>query len=101
VRFQALTAASMKFRVFWDIAPCSHVEVDRRLRDAYCLHHQGDYAVRTSETSVNFNVTTQRYIPKDSELRNCSLRKMQVRFKLLCHNKMAVLSYSVTKNGGS
>jgi hypothetical protein len=25
-------------------------------------------AVRTSETSVNFNVTTRRYIPGDSEL---------------------------------
>jgi hypothetical protein len=62
----------MKFRVFWDIAPCSDVEVDRRFRGAYCLNHQGDVlmmeAVRTSETSVNFNVTTRRYIPEDSEL---------------------------------
>jgi hypothetical protein len=32
----------MKFRVFWDIAPCNHVEVDGRFRGAYCLHHQGD-----------------------------------------------------------
>jgi hypothetical protein len=28
VRFQVLTAANMKFRIFWDVAPCSHVEVD-------------------------------------------------------------------------
>jgi hypothetical protein len=41
-RFQVLTAASVKFRVFWDVAPCSHVEVDRRFRGAYCFHHQGD-----------------------------------------------------------
>jgi hypothetical protein len=27
---------------FWDIAPCSLVEVDRRFRGAYCLHHQDD-----------------------------------------------------------
>jgi hypothetical protein len=27
-RFQVLTARSMKFRVFWDVAPCSHVEAD-------------------------------------------------------------------------
>jgi hypothetical protein len=27
-------------------------------------------AVRTSETSVNFNVTTRRYIPEDSKLHN-------------------------------
>jgi hypothetical protein len=57
----------MKFTVFWDVAPCSHVEADRRFRDAYCLHddHRPDDAVRTSETSVNFNLTTRRYIPDD------------------------------------
>jgi hypothetical protein len=42
LRFQVLTAASMKFRVFWDVAPCSHVEVDRRFRGAYCLHYHPD-----------------------------------------------------------
>jgi hypothetical protein len=38
--------------------------------------HQGDEsfialtmeAIRTSETSINFNVTTRRYIPEDSKL---------------------------------
>jgi hypothetical protein len=34
---------SMKFIVFWDIAPCSHIEVDRHFRGAYCLHHQGNH----------------------------------------------------------
>jgi hypothetical protein len=29
-------------RIFWNVAPCSHVEVDRRFRGTYCLHHQGD-----------------------------------------------------------
>jgi hypothetical protein len=33
---------SHEVRVFWDVAPCSHTEVDRRYRGAYCLHHQGD-----------------------------------------------------------
>jgi hypothetical protein len=33
---------TMKFSVFWDVAPCSEVDVDRRFRGAYCLHHQGD-----------------------------------------------------------
>jgi hypothetical protein len=28
--------------VFWDVAPCSLVETDRRFRGAYCLYHQGD-----------------------------------------------------------
>jgi hypothetical protein len=35
-------AASMKFSVFWDAVPRSHVEVGRSFRGAYCLHHQGD-----------------------------------------------------------
>jgi hypothetical protein len=53
VRFQVLTAASMKFRVFWDVATCSHVEVDRRFRGAYCLHHhRPDNAVCTSELAT-------------------------------------------------
>jgi hypothetical protein len=40
VRFQVPTAAIMKFRVLWDVAPCSHIEVDRRFRGVYCLHYQ-------------------------------------------------------------
>jgi hypothetical protein len=35
-------------------------------------------AVRTSETSVNFNVTTQRYIPEDSKTSYSSLRESQI-----------------------
>jgi hypothetical protein len=31
----------LKFRVFCDEAPCSHVKVDRGFRGVYCLHHQG------------------------------------------------------------
>jgi hypothetical protein len=41
VRFRVLTA-SMKMTVFWDVAPCSLIEIYRRYRDAYCLHQQGD-----------------------------------------------------------
>jgi hypothetical protein len=42
VRFQVLTAASMKMAVFWVVAPCSLVEVYRRFRGACYLHHQVD-----------------------------------------------------------
>jgi hypothetical protein len=42
LRFQVLTAASMKIRAFWDAAPCNLVGADRRFKGAYCLHHQGD-----------------------------------------------------------
>jgi hypothetical protein len=34
-KFQVVTSASMKMTVFWDIAPCSLVEVDRRFRGVY------------------------------------------------------------------
>jgi hypothetical protein len=61
VRFQVLTAASMKIRAFWDVAPCSLVGVDRRFRGAYCLHHQGEidecsthlWNVRSTPTSLH------------------------------------------------
>jgi hypothetical protein len=56
-----------KFRVFWDVAPYSHVEVDRHFRGTHSLHR------RTSETSVKFNVTTRRYIPEYSKLRTWNL----------------------------
>jgi hypothetical protein len=54
----------MKMTVFWDVAPCSLVEVDRRLRGAYYLHVHFIAlmeAARTSETSVYFNENTRRY----------------------------------------
>jgi hypothetical protein len=31
----------MKMTVFWNVAQCSLVEIDRRFRGDYCLHHQG------------------------------------------------------------
>jgi hypothetical protein len=40
VRYQILTAASVKISVFWDVAPCSLAEVYRCFRGACCLHHQ-------------------------------------------------------------
>jgi hypothetical protein len=41
VRFQVLAAANIQMTVFWDIASCGVIEVDRRFRGVYCLHHQG------------------------------------------------------------
>jgi hypothetical protein len=76
-----------KMTVFWGVAACSLLQIDRRFRDAYCLHYQGDNgsktllkrrsiskrtvayclhhqgpddAVRTSETSVNICLTTRQ-----------------------------------------
>jgi hypothetical protein len=42
VRFQVLSAASMKMAVFYDVAPCSLVDVYRRFRGACFLHYQSD-----------------------------------------------------------
>jgi hypothetical protein len=42
MRFQVLTAASMKLRILRDVGPCSLFGVDGRFRVAYCLHHHGD-----------------------------------------------------------
>jgi hypothetical protein len=36
-------AGSMKMAVSSVVAPCSMVEVYRRFRRAFCLHHQGDH----------------------------------------------------------
>jgi hypothetical protein len=62
----------MKFRVFWNVALCSHVEVDQRFKGAYCLNNQVIAlmmeAVGISETSVKFNVIARCYIPEVSKL---------------------------------
>jgi hypothetical protein len=47
MRFKFFTGASMK------MAPGSPTEVNRRFGDRYCLYHQGDDGVRTSETYIS------------------------------------------------
>jgi hypothetical protein len=49
---------------FWDVAPCSLVDIDERFRGAYCLHHQD----HTSETSVRLHGATSQ---KTSNLDTC------------------------------
>jgi hypothetical protein len=57
----------MKFRVFWDVLPCSQLMLtdvsEVRTASIISLMMQ---AVRTSETSVNIYLTTQQFIPEDS-----------------------------------
>jgi hypothetical protein len=38
--FSSKDGDSMKMGVFWDVAPCSFVHVDRRFEVPYCIHHQ-------------------------------------------------------------
>jgi hypothetical protein len=69
VRCQVLTAASMKMAVFWDVAPCSLVEVmfQRYLLPPSSIALMMD-AANTSETLVNYQ-TTRCNIPEDSHFR--------------------------------
>jgi hypothetical protein len=66
VRFQVLTAASIKITAFWNVAPCSLVDVYRR---SEVLAASIIRAMSTSETSVNFYQTTRRNNPEDSHFR--------------------------------
>jgi hypothetical protein len=56
--------------VFWEVAPCSLVQIYRRFRGTYCLHHQGpdDEALNTFEMSVLFYQTTRPNFPEESYL---------------------------------
>jgi hypothetical protein len=56
----------MKMVGFRDVAPRNLVDIDRRFRGAYSLHHQGDDS--SSEKSVNIYRTTRLNIPEDSHL---------------------------------
>jgi hypothetical protein len=70
MRYQVLTAASMKMIVFWDIAPCSPVVADHisEVRTASIFRAMMMEAVRKSETSVYYNETIRRNIPEDYHL---------------------------------
>jgi hypothetical protein len=55
----------MNIIIFWDAALCNLVQSDKQIRDAYCLHDQGDQpgdrSESTIETWVSFYQIT-RYI---------------------------------------
>jgi hypothetical protein len=50
------TIVTLKMTVFWDVAKCSLVEIDRRFRGAYYLSHQG----ATSQKTVVLLLATVR-----------------------------------------
>jgi hypothetical protein len=56
MRFQILTATSMKMAVFWDVAPCSLVILTDVSEEFTVLMME---AVSTSETSVSTDETAQ------------------------------------------
>jgi hypothetical protein len=61
----------MKMAVFWDVAPCSLVEVN-------LLIAQMMGAAITSETSVNSYQTIRRNILEDSHLHTCRRENLNV-----------------------
>jgi hypothetical protein len=68
VRFQVLTAVSMKMAVLWVVAPCSLVEVYLRFRGARCVH-QGDRPDDEGSNHLsNLYQTTRCNNPEDSHL---------------------------------
>jgi hypothetical protein len=76
VRFEVLTAATLKATSFCVVAPCRLLEPYRRFIDTTCLCYQGDgfvfammmEAAGTSETSVNFFMSALRQNSEDSPL---------------------------------
>jgi hypothetical protein len=71
----------MKIAVFWDVAPCSLVEVLEVLA-ASIIRAMMMEAARISETFVNSNQTIRRSIPEHSDLhtrRRENLKSKQMR----------------------
>jgi hypothetical protein len=64
----------LKMTVFWGVAPCSLVEIDRHFRGAYCLYHQGDECWKRGTGALVKKEDRERssltlLIPKASNLR--------------------------------
>jgi hypothetical protein len=93
VGFEVLTAVVMKKSIFWDITPCSPLQMKWCFRGTCCLHLQDQRISRlflspaltlvscstyfsnlkmeatcSSETSVDSQRTTWRYIPENGTL---------------------------------
>jgi hypothetical protein len=75
VGFEVFMAVVMKSSIFWHIMPCGPLKFNRRFEGTCHLHLQGAYsstlkmeATCSSEKSVDFQQTTQRYIPEDRTL---------------------------------
>jgi hypothetical protein len=63
---------------FWNIAPCSVVELGRRFRAAYCFHHQGD----------EYNLIRKNTLIKEAVLLNILTRYWAV-------NLIACLTFAI------
>jgi hypothetical protein len=58
VKSISFISEEMKTAVFWDVVLCSLVDINRRFRGVYCLHHRGvvllyDFVIIRILTKVN------------------------------------------------
>jgi hypothetical protein len=65
----------LKMIFSWGIAPCNLLEVNRRFRGTYCLHHQDDLKRR-----IYFHEVTRRYIPENCYVCNHRPENLTSRF---------------------
>jgi hypothetical protein len=65
---------------FWDTAPCSLVETDRRFRSAYCLLHQGDSTPHLWK-AISLYQTARRSIPDDNHLHTRLRQNLKSHFR--------------------
>jgi hypothetical protein len=93
-----------KITVVLDVAPCSLVEIDRRFRGVYCLHHQGAISTRlhgaTSQKTVIFipvSVRTLNFIGIISlDTINHSVFVMEIEGFYLCFSLLNVVSLTTS-----
>jgi hypothetical protein len=92
VRFKVLMVACMKMTAFWDVALYSLVEVDWRFIALMMA------VVRTSETSVYFSETAQRYIPESCPLHTVSILRAEVKLWYLLISPHSVITQKANIN---
>jgi hypothetical protein len=80
--------------VFWVPAPCRLVDVHRRFRGDYCLHHRGDCTAEdSSEMPVNLYQTSRSDNPVDSHLHTRRSKNLISHFIDRCKPSCSTLTY--------
>jgi hypothetical protein len=78
----------MKMAVFWDVAPCSLVDIDRHF-----IHHPDNGDGKLFEMTFSIYQTTWCYIPEDSHLQKQNYSHF-LKMELLTHRNL-MIRYSI------
>jgi hypothetical protein len=62
--------------VFWDVAPCNLIDIDRRFGGGYCQHYQVRKQAVSSSATSEYR-TTPRNIPEDSHIHSLRLGNLK------------------------